>query len=168
MKHFFMKGLPINTHTFEKIRANDYLYVDKTHFIEQLVNRDTYYFLSRPSRFGKSLLLTTLKAYFQGKKALFDGLYIAEKEQNWTVYPVIHIDYSLVEYKQGKTVFHNSPRFNLQYNADRYDIKLSETTVANAFVELVSALQAKFRQKVVFHHLLTHSANFLQDSLKLL
>lgn len=144
-----MKGLPISTHTFEKIREKNYLYVDKTHFIERLVNRDTYYFLSRPRRFGKSLLLTTLKAYFEGKKALFNDLYIAENEKDWTVYPVIHIDYSLIEYKQGKKIFNNSLRFNLQYNADRYGVKLTETTVANAFVELVAMLQAKFQQKVV-------------------
>ena len=71
-----MKKLPVSIQTFEKIRKADLIYVDKTKFIYDLVNTETYYFLARPRRFGKSLLLTTLKAYFQGKKELFEGLYI--------------------------------------------------------------------------------------------
>ncbi|MEM9884624.1 MAG: AAA family ATPase [Bacteroidota bacterium] len=148
-KDTLMQGLPISTHTFEKIRNRNYLYVDKTPFIEKLVNSGTYFFLSRPRRFGKSLMLTTLKAFFEGKKELFEGLYIAEKEQDWTVYPVIHIDYSLVAYKRGRKIFDESLIFNLQHNANQYDIKLSSANVSDAFLELVAKLQEKYQQKVV-------------------
>lgn len=71
-----MKKLPIGIQTFEKIISNGMIYVDKTDLIYQIINSESYYFLSRPRRFGKSLLLTTLKAFFQGKKDLFKGLYI--------------------------------------------------------------------------------------------
>ena len=79
---------PIGIQTFEKIRTNDFAYVDKTALVYRLVKKGTCYFLSRPRRFGKSLLLSTLKAYFQGKKELFDGLAIAQlrKSGNSTPY----------------------------------------------------------------------------------
>ena len=76
-----MKNLPISIQTFEKVRDNDYIYVDKTDMIYELVSKGSYYFFARPRRFGKSMMLTTLKAYFQGRKDLFEGLFIAEKEK---------------------------------------------------------------------------------------
>lgn len=80
---------PIGLQSFEEIITGKYTYVDKTKFIHRLVDAGKYYFLSRPRRFGKSLLLSTIKAYFEGKKSLFEGLYIADKEQEWIQYPVI-------------------------------------------------------------------------------
>ena len=71
-----------------------YVYIDKTALIYDLVTSGKVYFLSRPRRFGKSLLVTTLEAYFSGKKALFDGLAIAGLEKEWTEYPVLHFDFS--------------------------------------------------------------------------
>ena len=71
-----MKKLPISIQTFEEIMERDLIYVDKTKFIYQLIDSGKYYFLSRPRRFGKSLLLTTLKSFFKGRKDLFKGLYI--------------------------------------------------------------------------------------------
>ena len=94
-----MKKLPISIQTFEHIIEDDMLYVDKTAYVYQMVNEGKFYFLSRPRRFGKSLLLTTFKAYFEGKKELFKGLYIYDKTKDWATYPIIHIDYSLVAYK---------------------------------------------------------------------
>jgi len=85
---------PIGIQTFEKIRQGDYLYVDKTEIIYKLVDDSTYYFLSRPRRFGKSLLVSTLEAYFQGRKELFEGLAIADLEKDWTEYPILHLDLS--------------------------------------------------------------------------
>ena len=76
---------PIGIQNFEKIRKDGYLYVDKTALVYQLANTGSYYFLSRPRRFGKSLLLSTLEAYFQGKKELFEGLAIANLEKEWGV-----------------------------------------------------------------------------------
>ena len=81
---------PIGVQDFEKIRKNGYLYVDKTSLLYQLVKTGSYYFLSRPRRFGKSLLISTLEAYFRGKKDLFKGLAIEKLEKDWEEHPVLH------------------------------------------------------------------------------
>ncbi|MDR3146858.1 MAG: AAA family ATPase, partial [Treponema sp.] len=95
---------PIGIQDFVTIRSEGYVYVDKTRYIYQLVNEGKPYFLSRPRRFGKSLLLSTLKAYFEGKKELFEaaagqpGLAIAELETDWASYPVFHLDFNVGDY----------------------------------------------------------------------
>ena len=89
---------PIGIQTFEKIRKGNYCYVDKTAQIYQLTRSGQFYFLSRPRRFGKSLLISTLEAYFQGKKELFTGLALEELEQEWTEYPVLHLDLNAQKY----------------------------------------------------------------------
>jgi hypothetical protein len=94
-----LKNMPIGVQDFEKLRKGYYLYVDKTAFIYQLVSTGCYYFLSRPRRFGKSMLLSTLHAYFSGKKELFEGLAIEKLEQDWIEYPVLHLDLNTSEYK---------------------------------------------------------------------
>jgi hypothetical protein len=94
-----LKNLPIGVQDFEKLRNGNYLYVDKTALIYQLVSTGSYYFLSRPRRFGKSMLLSTLHAYFSGKKELFEGLAIERLEKNWVKYPVLHLDLNTSEYK---------------------------------------------------------------------
>ncbi|MDR3187692.1 MAG: AAA family ATPase, partial [Prevotellaceae bacterium] len=90
-----VRKLPIGIQDFEKLRSGGYVYVDKTEFVYQLGSLELPYFLGRPRRFGKSLFLSTLKAYFLGKKELFDGLAIAELEKDWTEYPVFHIDFNV-------------------------------------------------------------------------
>jgi hypothetical protein len=94
-----LKNMPIGVQDFEKLRNGDYLYVDKTALVYQLVSSGSYYFLSRPRRFGKSMLLSTLHAYFSGKKELFEGLAIEKLEKDWTEYPVLHLDLNVGEYK---------------------------------------------------------------------
>jgi hypothetical protein len=94
-----LKNMPIGVQDFEKLRKGDYLYVDKTAFIYQLVSTGCYYFLSRPRRFGKSMLLSTLHAYFSGKKKLFEGLAIEKLEKDWIEYPVLHLDLNVSEYR---------------------------------------------------------------------
>ena len=86
---------PIGIQTFEKIRKLNAIYVDKTDWIYKLAHSGNYFFLSRPRRFGKSLLVSTLAAYFEGRKDLFDGLRIAELEKDWVKYPVLHFSLSL-------------------------------------------------------------------------
>lgn len=86
------RKFPIGVQNFEKIRKGDFLYVDKTELIYQLVDSGSYYFLSRPRRFGKSLLISTLEAYFQGKRELFVGLALERLEQDWVERPVFHLD----------------------------------------------------------------------------
>lgn len=77
-----LQKLPIGIQSFEKIREGNFVYVDKTEFVNRLISSGNYYFLSRPRRFGKSLLLSTFKAYFEGKRELFEGLYISSVEKN--------------------------------------------------------------------------------------
>ncbi len=83
---------PIGIQNFEKLRKEGFIYVDKTELIYRLVTAGSYYFLSRPRRFGKSLLISTLEAYFQGKKELFEDLAIGKLEKDWIQYPVLHMD----------------------------------------------------------------------------
>ena len=83
---------PIGIQDFESLRTNDYTYVDKTSLIYKLANEGKYYFLSRPRRFGKSLLVSTLSAYFSGKRELFKGLAMEQLEKDWKKYPVLHLD----------------------------------------------------------------------------
>lgn len=90
---------PIGVQNFEKIRKEGYVYVDKTALIYQLVKTGSHYFLSRPRRFGKSLLLSTLEAYFLGKKELFSGLAMEHLEKEWIHYPVLHLDLNARNYE---------------------------------------------------------------------
>src|SRR5215475_14028236 len=90
-----MRKLPIGIQDFEKLRKDNCLYVDKTQYIYLLGQTSSPYFLGRPRRFGKSLFLSTLKAYFEGKKELFEGLKIAELEKEWTQYPIIYLDFNV-------------------------------------------------------------------------
>ena len=89
---------PIGIQNFEKIRTEDFLYVDKTAKIYKLAKEGRYYFLSRPRRFGKSLLVSTMEAYFSGRKELFSGLAIEKLETEWKQHPVLHLDLSGVSY----------------------------------------------------------------------
>lgn len=94
-----MRKLPIGIQTFEKLREGAFLYVDKTAMIYRLVRTSTPYFLSRPRRFGKSLLISTFEAYFQGRKDLFEGLAIEKLETEWIEYPVLHLDLNAKKYE---------------------------------------------------------------------
>lgn len=107
---------PIGIQNFERLRDDKCVYVDKTSLVYKLANSNTTYFLSRPRRFGKSLLVSTLEAYFQGKKELFKGLAMETLEKDWTVYPVLHIDFSVSKY-----VTANSLRSVINYQLIRWE-----------------------------------------------
>ncbi len=92
-----VRRYPVGIQTFSEIRESGYVYIDKTDLVWQLVHEAKYNFLSRPRRFGKSLLSSTLDAYFQGRKDLFEGLKIMQMEQEWESYPVIHLDLSVAK-----------------------------------------------------------------------
>lgn len=98
------KKYPIGIQNFEKLRKDGYIYVDKTAWVYQLVNTGSYYFLSRPRRFGKSLLLSTIEAYLQGKRELFEGLAIEKLETAWTQYPILHLDLNTEKYDTPETL----------------------------------------------------------------
>lgn len=93
-----IRRYPIGIENFEDLRKQNCVYVDKTELVYRLVNTNHIYFLNRPPKFGKSLLVSTLEAYFLGKKELFKGLAIDQLETEWTVYPVLHIDFSKTKY----------------------------------------------------------------------
>ena len=92
-----VRRYPVGIQTFSEIRESGYVYIDKTDLVWQLAHEAKYNFLSRPRRFGKSLLSSTLDAYFQGRKDLFEGLKIMQMEQEWESYPVIHLDLSVAK-----------------------------------------------------------------------
>ena len=89
---------PIGIQNFESLRKDDFIYVDKTRLVYDLVSDGRYYFLGRPRRFGKSLLISTIEAYFKGRKELFAGLDIERLETKWEAYPVLHMDLNTRNY----------------------------------------------------------------------
>lgn len=95
-----LRKLPIGIQSFEDLRTQGYLYVDKTAFVYDIVTRGKPYFLSRPRRFGKSLLLSTFEAYFEGKRELFEGLAIEQLETEWTPHAVLHLDLNAEDYSE--------------------------------------------------------------------
>ena len=99
-----IKLYPLGIQTFSKIRQQDYLYVDKTEYVYRLTHDNgRFMFLSRPRRFGKSLLVTTLQSYFEGRKELFEGLAIEKLEKEWKQYPVLHFDRSSAKHMETQT-----------------------------------------------------------------
>ena len=102
-KRLVLMKYPIGIQSFEKLRKEGYVYVDKTDLIYELA-QGSICFLSRPRRFGKSLLMSTLKCYFEGKKELFEGLKMMSLESEWKHYPVFHIDFNGKRYHQGGTL----------------------------------------------------------------
>ena len=98
-----LKLCPVGIQTFSEIRTKNYLYVDKTALVYRMTHgASKYIFLSRPRRFGKSLLVSTLEAYFEGRRELFEGLAIEQLEQEWTQYPVLRFDMSTAKHMEKK------------------------------------------------------------------
>ena len=112
-----LQTLPIGEQSFEKMRREDRLYVDKTEYVYRMAKKGTYYFLSRPRRFGKSLLLSTIEAYFLGQRELFDGLYVASQEKDWFVHPVMHLDFSAQSYTSEEKLYNIINNFLLKQEA---------------------------------------------------
>lgn len=100
------KIYPIGVQNFESLRKDGYYYIDKTELIYKMVSEGRYYFLSRPRRFGKSLLLSTIHAYFDGKRELFEGLAIEQLEKNWVKRPVLHLDLNIEKYDTPESLDH--------------------------------------------------------------
>ncbi|WFE72418.1 ATP-binding protein [Halomonas sp. M1] len=143
------RKLPIGIQTFSDIREGGYYYVDKTPFIEKLVNQNKYYFLSRPRRFGKSLLLDTLGCLFEGREALFDGLYIHDKWDWQQRYPVVRLSF-------GSGVMQNRQeldvriREQLRTERERLGLALDHSTdIAGEFAHLIREAHASSGQRVV-------------------
>ncbi len=143
-----MKKLPIGIQTFTDIRSDDFIYVDKTDIALKLIENYRYLFLSRPRRFGKSLFLDTLKNIFEGNKDLFKGLYIYNKWDWDTKYPVIKISWSGTLQSEKDII--SRTRAILQENQHRLGVSCTDTDyMPNCFAELIAKTYEKYNQKVV-------------------
>ena len=143
-----MKKLPIGLNSFEKIRTENYVYVDKTKDIYNLVEGGSYYFLSRPRRFGKTLTIDTLKCLFEGKKELFEGLYIYDK-WNWNeTNPVIRIDFSVGLFS-SKDSFLIRLNQILKEHQNIYGVECESKEFVTCFYELILKISQKYNKQVV-------------------
>lgn len=142
------KIYPIGIQNFEKIRKEGYFYIDKTALVYQLVKTGSYYFLSRPRRFGKSLLISTLEAYFQGKKELFTGLAIEKLEKDWIQYPILHLDLNIERYDTPESLG-NILEKNLAEWEKLYGAEISERTFSLRFAGIIKRAYEQTGQRVV-------------------
>lgn len=139
---------PVGIQSFDKIRTGGYVYVDKTELIYSLVKAGQYYFLSRPRRFGKSLLISTLEAYFLGRKELFKGLAIERLEKEWNTHPVLHLDLNTEKYDTAESL-ENKLSLNLKYWEERYGSNENEYSTATRFEGVIRRAAEKTGRKVV-------------------
>lgn len=124
-----LSRLPLSLQSFEDLRKRNYIYVDKTQYIYMLVNQGKSYFLARPRRFGKSLLCNTLRAYFEGKRELFEGLKIYNWEKNWTKYPILYLDFADGDYSIGSFTLINKIRTSLIDFEASNDISFDDSSI---------------------------------------
>ena len=142
------KIYPIGIQNFEKIRNDGYFYIDKTALMYQMVKTGSYYFLSRPRRFGKSLLISTLEAYFQGKKELFEGLAVEKLEKDWIKHPILHLDLNIEKYDTPESL-DKILNDNLEYWESQYGTRPSETSFSLRFAGIIQRACEKTGQRVV-------------------
>lgn len=133
---------PIGIQDFEKLRTNGYSYVDKSRFVYKLETEGEYYFLSRPRRFGKSLFLSTLEAYFQGKKELFKGLAIYDLETDWKKYPIFHIDLNTANFREKDSLYMVLNDYLTTWES-KYGARESEATLALRFKGVIARAAEK-------------------------
>ena len=139
---------PIGIQNFEKLRNDGCVYVDKTALMYKMVKEGNYYFLSRPRRFGKSLLISTLEAYFLGKKDLFEGLAVAELEKDWVEYPVLHLDLNTEKYDSIE-VLNNKLSGTLKLWEEQYGRDESEKSLPMRFEGIIRRAKEKTGRNVV-------------------
>ena len=156
------KIYPIGIQNFEKIRQDGYFYIDKTAWVYQMVKTGSYYFLSRPRRFGKTLLISTLEAYFQGKKELFEGLAMEKLEKDWIRYPVLHLDLNIEKYDTPESL-DKILNDNLVYWESLYGARPSETSFSLRFAGIIQRACEKTGRRVA---ILVDEYDKLCDDLK--
>ena len=144
-----LKLYPIGIQTFERIRKEDKLYIDKTEYIYRMAHTSgTYFFLGRPRRFGKSLLVTTMQSYFEGKKELFEGLAIEKLEKEWTEYPVLHFDMSGGKHMEGNQL-EEYLGYRLQDEEKKWGITEPVKGTNNRLIKLIDTAYEKTGKQVV-------------------
>ncbi len=140
---------PIGEQDFKKLRQGDYVYIDKTQYIDKMLKHNgEYFFLARPRRFGKSLFLSTLQYFFEGERDIFRGLYIDSVNYDWEPNPVIRLDLNTGDYSEiGKlesvlnTIFEEVEK--------KYNLEISETDLSQRFKRILSSIHEKTGKKVV-------------------
>ncbi len=137
-----LQRLPIGIQGFEKIREEEFLYVDKTRQVYDLTHTNQYYFLSRPRRFGKSLLLSTIKCYYEGKRELFEGLYMATVEKDWKKYPVLYLDLNTNAYDKPEVLVTKLDKVLSDWEK-AYDVPANNLTLGMRFEEVIKAAHEK-------------------------
>lgn len=143
-----MKKIVLNEQNFAKLQEQDGVYVDKTELIYEMIDYSNYLFLSRPRRFGKSLLVSTLEALFLGKKELFKGLWIEDK-WTWEEYPVIRLDFSDLIVGRSLEVIDETLNHSLKLQAENYDVELETKFPSSALRALIHRLYRKTGKRVV-------------------
>ena len=143
-----LRKLPIGIQSFEFLRSEGYLYVDKTELVYRLVTKGKPYFLSRPRRFGKSLLLSTLEAYFKGKKELFEGLAIEKLEQNWFEYPVLHLSLNAEKYDSRERL-ERMLELQLESWEEMYGVDKGTMTYSGRFITIIRRAYEQTGRRVV-------------------
>lgn len=143
-----MKKLPYSETSFKSIRRDDLFYIDKTKEMYEVANFSKYVFLSRPRRFGKSMLVSTLAAFYRGQKELFKGLWIEDKVE-WESYGVIHIDFARIYYGGTKEQFQSSFTQVLRHIAEDYDITIKALETPQYFDALIRELHKKTQKPLV-------------------
>ncbi|PWL43197.1 MAG: AAA family ATPase [Clostridiaceae bacterium] len=148
MDMMITRKLPVGIQTFERIRKENFVYVDKTAFMWNLAAKSAPCFLSRPRRFGKSLLLSTFEAYFEGKKELFEGLAAEKLEKEWNVHPVLHLDLNAEKYDRPESLYSILNRFLFQWE-DKWGRDERESTPADRFAGIIRRANERTGQGVV-------------------
>jgi len=144
-----MKKLPIGIQTFSEVINENYCYVDKTRIIYELINNGKYFFLSRPRRFGKSLLIDTIQGLFEGRKELFKGLWIDDKWDFGKKYPVIKIDFGAGVFKE-KVELNKRIHEILEVNQKELGVRCNFETTAGCFIELITKTAEKYNKSGCF------------------
>ena len=139
---------PIGIQNFESLRKDGYLYVDKTELIFRLINSGRYYFLSRPRRFGKSLLVSTLEAYFQGKKEVFSGLAMERLEKEWKEHPVLHLDLNTQQYNTPESLTDKLNRELVEWEK-LYGTEAAEVSLSMRFEGVIRRAHERTGQRTV-------------------
>ena len=140
---------PVGIQTFSRVVRERYLYVDKTDLVWQIAHYATYVFMSRPRRFGKSLLTSTLESYFKGEKDLFDGLKMMEFEKDWTAYHVIHLDLSMAKGRETAGDLRQSLMFMLRNLLNTYGRNEEEETPGQCLTGIIQRAYEKTGKQVV-------------------
>ncbi len=143
-----VRKLPIGIQSFEDIRNQGFLYVDKTALIYKMATMGKPYFLSRPRRFGKSLLLSTIEAYFQGKRELFKGLAIEKLETDWLEYPVLHLDLNAEKYTSIEALTYILER-HINGWEDTWGKDTRENSLSDRFIGVITRAYEKTGRQVV-------------------